>query len=338
MEWYYAKGSEQTGPIEELALKDLVNRGFISPETLVWREGMKDWASYASMFAEDRSALVECPTCGSSVDPSQLIPAGEKQVCPSCRDEYAQGLREGMARPVRKKGGLGTGGMTPNREIREKARSSLAGFWGVAVLATFLFNLIQQIIGFVPILGPIVQWIIVGPFTLGFMALFMGLNREEGAEIGTIFEGFSRFLQGFGIYVVVNILVSLAAFAAAVPGIALIYMSTLGGAPMVEEDPMFIAGILLAAIPASIVAIFMYLRYALVYFIANDNPESGVMQPIRESVQMMHGHKKKLFGLYLSFIGWHFLGMLAIGIGLLWSMTYMWASLAAFYDDLSEDS
>jgi len=30
--------------------------------------------------------------------------------------------------------------------------------------------------------------------------------------------------------------------------------------------------------------------------------------------------------------------MLALGIGLLWSMTYMWAAFAAFYDDLGEEA
>lgn len=338
MEWYYAKGSQQSGPVEESTLKDLVSRGKIPPETLVWKDGMQDWAPFNTVFSEEHAISVDCPTCGTTVNQDRLIPAGDMQVCPSCRDEYAQGLREGMARPVRRRGGLGTGGMTPNSDLRAMARANLSGFWGVAVLATFLFNVVQQAIGFVPILGPIIQWVIVGPLTLGFMAFFMALNRGGGAEVGTVFEGFSRFLQGFGIYVVVNILVSLAAFAAAIPGIAMIFFAVEGGGAYVEEDPMFIAAIFVAAVPACIVGIYMYLRYALAYFIANDNPESGVMQPIRESAQRMHGHKKKLFSLYLSFIGWHFLGALAFLIGLLWSMTYMWTALAAFYDDLGEDS
>jgi uncharacterized membrane protein len=78
----------------------------------------------------------------------------------------------------------------------------------------------------------------------------------------------------------------------------------------------------------------MYLRYALVYFIVNDEPEIGVFETLKESTRRMDSHKAKLFWLGVSFIPWMFVGMLALGIGLLWSPIYMLVAFAAFYDDL----
>lgn len=43
MEWFYARGDMQRGPVTEDELKDLIRDGIISSETRVWREGMSDW-------------------------------------------------------------------------------------------------------------------------------------------------------------------------------------------------------------------------------------------------------------------------------------------------------
>jgi uncharacterized membrane protein len=341
MLWHYEKDNAQNGPVSEEELLALYEKGTIRSHNLVWREGMAEWSPMADCFPNLGSGSsgekVPCPTCGAFVAADHLIPSGQTQVCPNCKDEFAQGLREGLSQPVRRSGARGTGGQTPNDGLRLMGREALAGAWGMAVLVTFLYTLLQQIGGVIPLIGQIVTLLIVGPLSLGFMAYFVGLHRGEPVEVGTLFSGFSRFLQGLGIYFVTTVLVSLAAIAAAIPGAVLIFLAY-SNSPVPEESPMFIAGIFVAAVPAVLVGTYMYLRYALAYYIANDHPELGVLGTIKRSTEMMANRKGKLFMLGLSFIGWHFLGMLALGIGLLWSMTYMWAAFAAFYDDLGEEA
>ncbi len=41
--WYYARGEEQVGPVDESQLKQLVDDGSLYPDDLVWRDGMADW-------------------------------------------------------------------------------------------------------------------------------------------------------------------------------------------------------------------------------------------------------------------------------------------------------
>lgn len=272
------------------------------------------------------------------VSESELIPTGDKYVCPHCRDRYAQGLREGLANPFKQTEIRGTGGMTPNQTLRAEARDTLAGNWGTAVLVTFLKFLVIQVCQFVPFAGVFIQYIIGGPLELGNIRYFMSLYRDEGPDVGTLFQGFSQFLRGLGLYFLVAIIVGLASLAAAAPGIAMILMAYDGNTLHPEESPLFMLGIFAAAIPATILSIYLSLRYALVYYIANDVPDLGVVSVLKQSSQLMDGFKGKLFMLYLSFIGWHILGALALGIGVLWSITYMQTAIAAFYDDLQTEN
>jgi len=340
MEWYYEKNGAQSGPVTEAVLNELVASGEMSSQNLVWQEGMADWSPYETVFS---TAMAEdkCPTCDASVSVDQLIPAGDRQVCPNCRDSYAQGLREGVTSTAALSGGLGTGGMTPNAELRGMGKEALAGRWGMSVVITLIYTVLQQVSAIIPVIGSLIQWVIMGPLSVGYHRSFLGIYRGETVETNVLFSGFSQFWRGFGIYFMVTLIVSLAALAAAIPGGILaiaIYASEINGSGAFEENPLFILGIVLAAVPGGIVAYYMYLRYAMVYFIASDHPELGVFQVLEAGKEMMYGHKKKLFWFYLSYIPWLFVGALALLVGLLWSITYLYAGLAAFYDDLADEA
>jgi hypothetical protein len=41
--WFYASNGQQQGPIAETQLRDLIARGSVTPDTLVWSEGMAGW-------------------------------------------------------------------------------------------------------------------------------------------------------------------------------------------------------------------------------------------------------------------------------------------------------
>jgi GYF domain 2 len=41
--WFYASNGQQQGPIPETQFRDLIARGSVTPETLVWSEGMTGW-------------------------------------------------------------------------------------------------------------------------------------------------------------------------------------------------------------------------------------------------------------------------------------------------------
>lgn len=43
--WYYADGGEQRGPVSDEEIANLIASGTVRANTLVWREGMENWAA-----------------------------------------------------------------------------------------------------------------------------------------------------------------------------------------------------------------------------------------------------------------------------------------------------
>ena len=83
--------------------------------------------------------------------------------------------------------------------------------------------------------------------------------------------------------------------------------------------------------------IIKYYSYRMTMYVLHDNPELKYNGAIERSMQLMKGHKMKLFLLDLSFIGWLLLGILTFGIGFLWVGPYYCGANAAFYCNLLEE-
>lgn len=92
---------------------------------------------------------------------------------------------------------------------------------------------------------------------------------------------------------------------------------------------------LLLIIPGIIKA-FSYSQAEKIY---KDRADQMGAQPdprecLRESEAMMKGHKMELFALELSFIGWHFLALLTLGILYVWLTPYLTMAQVVFYENL----
>jgi len=172
----------------------------------------------------------------------------------------------------------------------------------MAVLVALLYVVISSVLGYIPFFGPIVSLIISGPLVFGVYAYYLHLVRDQRPEIGVMFSGFSLFGKTFLLYLLMVIFTFLWSLLLIIPGI---------------------------------IAAF---RYSMAYFILHDNPDIGAMEAIRRSGEMMKGYKGKLFLLYLSFIGWAILAAIPFGIGFLWLLPYIHTTLAAFYENLKEQS
>ena len=69
--WFYASSGQQQGPYPEAQLRDLITRGTVGADTLVWTEGMSGWQR-----AGDIPGLVP----GGSAPPSVPQPGGPPQM------------------------------------------------------------------------------------------------------------------------------------------------------------------------------------------------------------------------------------------------------------------
>lgn len=72
------------------------------------------------------------------------------------------------------------------------------------------------------------------------------------------------------------------------------------------------------------------------WYILCDDPKVGANAARKRSMELMRGHKWKLFCLSLSFIGWWLLCILTLGILSLWVVPYQQTALAHFYRSLTD--
>jgi len=69
IEWFYSRGSKRFGPVSATELKQLADRGELSPDELVWREGMDQWIParrVKGLFEHDP---------GPTKDPKEALPS-----------------------------------------------------------------------------------------------------------------------------------------------------------------------------------------------------------------------------------------------------------------------
>ncbi|XOK60788.1 DUF975 family protein [Paenibacillus elgii] len=194
--------------------------------------------------------------------------------------------------------------MLTNSELRRMARESLQGNWVNAVLGVFIYGIILSVMANIPLIGWIGAIVITGPLTYGLYGYYLGTVRGELTSVSNLFDGFNN--NQFGNAFVLNL----------VSGIFIFLWS------------------LLLIVPGIIAA----LSYSQAYFIMRDNPGMPALDALRQSKEMMNGHKTRLFMLYLSFIGWILLGMIPFGLGMFWVQSYIYASVAAFYVELKNQN
>lgn len=77
-------------------------------------------------------------------------------------------------------------------------------------------------------------------------------------------------------------------------------------------------------------------QYAMVPYILAEYPDMDYRTALKESKDMMDGHKIEYFVLGLSFIGWELLGILACCIGVIFVTPYVNATFAEFYAELRQ--
>lgn len=124
MNWHYAENGQQIGPVTDEQLSRLFQTGKITPDTLVWCEGMTDWAPYREAITRLGQSLPQgaeslaggsqfaCAECGKLFPAAEMVRFGNASVCPECKPVFLQKLSEG-ALP----------------EMAEMAGPHYAGFW-----------------------------------------------------------------------------------------------------------------------------------------------------------------------------------------------------------------
>jgi len=296
MQWYYADQGKSVGPLSEDDFLKLAAAGTITPKTLVWHEGMQEWAPYEKLSQPTQAAQPatstgtgKCRQCGKEFRLEEMVKFGDSMVCATCKPAFFQRLQEGAT---------AGDGNTPNADLMAQARTSLSGSWGLAVGATFVSGLINALAGAIPMAGNLISFLISGAMALGLIIFFLSLSRGGETRFSMIFDGFSQFGRALGAYFFMNLFIILWTLLLIIPGI--------------------IAG----------------LSYSMTFYILADNPSIGPLDAIKRSKAMMYGRRWKFFCLQFRFLGWALLCIPTLFIGLLWLIPYISCTSVKFYEDV----
>ncbi len=218
---------------------------------------------------------------------------------------------------------------------RQRARDALSGHWGMAILVALIASILgaatsgggslsmnfdpdQETLAKLPPAALNIFLLVLRPlatlnFALGLITLVFGgvitvgyctyrLNLQDGkpAELRDLFAHMGIFAKAFFMRLMTILFTLLWTLLLIVPGIMASY------------------------------------SYSMAPFILAENPELSGMDAIRQSKELMYGHRYRLFCLDLSFIGWNLLSALTFGLVGLYVRPYHSQSHASFYRELVE--
>lgn len=188
----------------------------------------------------------------------------------------------------------------------------------------------------ITVLMTVLTFIIVTPLYQGNNRWFYRRTGGEQDPVSTVFFSFETAKQYFrtlGLYFQVALRMFLWLLLTSVPMIglgifAIFYNGFAGGEISQTADAIFMILTVIWTILIGIVSVIISLRYFLASYILAEHPDQKASKCIKDSVQMMKGHKAKLFLFKLSFIGWELLCIFIIPV--FYVLPYMNASYAMY--------
>lgn len=181
-----------------------------------------------------------------------------------------------------------------NVSFMRKAKAQLAGQWTNAVLGTLVYVLVNAVLCSTYVL----ELVFGGPVMFGYVLFMACLCDTRSSRFELLFKGFERFVETLLAGLILTVAVSIGTALLIVPGI------------------------------------IMATGFGMTFFIMADDANIGGVDALKQSWNMMDGHKMDLFCLWLRFIGWGLLCVLTCGIGFIWLIPYMTASTLNFYRSL----
>ena len=192
-------------------------------------------------------------------------------------------------------------------ELKANAKEQLRGKWAVAIGTVLVANIlidsdvmykVSEKFGLIglSISCSLISLFLGGVISVGLCKFLLDMTtKREEPRFETLFSQFNLYLKTLGLNILITLSVCIGTILFIVPGI--------------------IVG----------------LMFSQSYYILSEDPSKSITQCIKESVDMMNGHKWDLFYLELTFIGWWLLTAITVGIAGLWVAPYVKVTETNFY-------
>ena len=184
------------------------------------------------------------------------------------------------------------------QELKALAKEQIKPNLGVLILiyliTVAIFYLPNLIVG----IGTVVSIVVVPALTLATAIIYLNMAAGVKPEIAELFKHFDKFWAAFKVSFFTGLFTFLWSLLLVIPGIIKAF------------------------------------GYSMAMYILAENPSIGALDALKQSENMMKGHKMEMFILDLSFIGWHLLASITFGIAYIWVIPYINATKTNFYNKI----
>ena len=357
MNWYYYDGKNRFGPLNEAQFVECVNAGKLTDAMLVWKPGMSGWESLArarslpeglalpgiKTMAELSASepQVPCMSCGKVYPVNEVIPFEKGHICPACKPEFIQRLKEGAPLP-----GVHINPMDFAREIvhhdyelrifdciKRSFTLYRENFWLTVGAAVIIFMLLF-VSGSLPCgLGFIASLILTGPLVGGRFYFFIRLSRHIEVGIEETFDGFkgNHFVQ-LMLGNIIKLLLYLPVILLFIGGFIMLI-----GFSAIDSEKLFkgISLIIFLSLLGLCIPAFIYLSVAWIFtFPLIIDKGLPFWDAMKLSLKMVNKHWFKVFGLVLvsGILTWS--GLIFLCIGVFFTLPILYGALAYAYTDI----
>lgn len=312
MSWHYAVGGAQLGPVDDVEFERLVGIGEITPDTLVWQQGMPGWVPLRDARALQRPAAVVDQATASP-------PAPEPTIDPDFA--YARIVADGRR-------------VSPVDSLRRGWDLVFADpGQSIGVSALVLLTIIGA--GFIPCAGSIAQIVATGPLIGSWYLYFLKRMRGQPTEWADAWAGFSspmlvQLVLQYVVATVVSLLVLIPVFA----GFFVLFFSTIAAAAVDERlTPLALVGVIGLALLATAALLYITLTWVFAPALIIDR-QLAFWPAMKLSWRVAHQQFLPLLGLVLLCGLIYLAGFLALCVGILVALPVCIAALAFAYEDL----
>lgn len=254
--------------------------------------------------------------------------------------------------------------LVTNKQHRERARNALNNQWGMMAWIIFLGLLIRIIVG--SIVGGffsnspegtgatfanfLLNNLLFFAITYGTYYAALRVLRGEKAKpdmLMSVFQGdyyapmlIINFLQ----YIIEHVISLIMLLPVFITYGASLYFGLMFNTVSPEQLQSTLAGDISLALT---VIVFTVLVFFISMFVSGifqfavwlkfDEGNITVTAALKQALTLMKGRFGQYVLLQLSFIGWYFIGAIALGIGLLWVIPYQNVAVASFYSTAREE-
>ena len=183
-------------------------------------------------------------------------------------------------------------------QLKNMAKAQIKNNIWMLFLISLIISAVSGLVNLIPLVGQVASILAAATFSLAVIKIYLKMSNGIKPEVEDTFATVKAFWPAFKVTFFTGLFTALWSLLLVIPGIIKMY------------------------------------SYSMAMYILAENPSIGALDALKQSENMMKGHKMEMFILDLSFIGWYLLVSITGGLASIWVTPYITATKTNFYNKI----